>query len=226
MVILKRSIAGIFYLGGISFFIFFLSLFLKSNFMFSTQGIMMCALGIFIPIAIGSFILISSLDDVNDRYKLMRIFVISMLVYYIIVLFYMLFWNGYRRFIATTSIGQYAHFNLNLIPLKTIGSYIQSFVDNSMNKPIIIENILGNIILSAPMGILLPCIFKNFRKFIKFLMIILITFTGIETAQLLTRTGRCDIDDVILNLVGAFLLWAVFRIKIVQKILNKVYILK
>lgn len=45
--------------------------------------------------------------------------------------------------------------NSNAIPFKTISFYISSYMNNSMNKTIIVENLLGNLLLFIPMGIFL-----------------------------------------------------------------------
>lgn len=226
MIILKRTAAGIFYTGGILFFIYIALIIFKGNFMLNISGLIICSSGVYILIAIGSFLLISSMPDANNRFKVMRIFIIIVFTFYIMLLATMLFWSGYRRFIATIRIAEYARYNFNLIPLKTIGKYIQSFINDSMNKSIIFENILGNIFLFAPMGILLPCTFKGLHRFIKFLVTILIILVGIEIGQLFTQTGSCDIDDVILNLAGAVLFFGLFKRRITQRILYNAYILK
>ncbi len=91
----------------------------------------------------------------------------------------------------------------NFIPFKTVIFYINAFINDSMNKSIIYTNLLGNIAAFMPMGFFLPVLFKKFREFKVFLLLMLIILVGVELNQLFTRTGACDIDDVILNLIGA-----------------------
>jgi glycopeptide antibiotics resistance protein len=86
--------------------------------------------------------------------------------------------------------------------------------------------IYTNIVLFAPMGILLPCIFHSLSKFRKFLIVILIILISVEIGQWLTRSGSCDIDDIILNLIGAVVFYGLWNLSITQKILRRMYILK
>jgi glycopeptide antibiotics resistance protein len=129
------------------------------------------------------------------------------------------------RYASTISINTYIKMSTNFVPFKTIKGYIMAYINNSMNKSIIIENILGNIFLFAPAGILLPCIFKRVRKLRSFTITLLLVLLCIEMGQVITGTGSGDIDDVILNLTGAVLVFGIWKLSLVQKILRKMYIL-
>lgn len=66
-------------------------------------------------------------------------------------------------------------------------------------------NTLGNVIIFIPFGFLLPLLFKQINNvkmaskiFIKFILLI-------ESLQLLTFTGVFDIDDIMLNMLGALI---------------------
>ena len=150
----------------------------------------------------------------TKRLKARKIFTLIVFIFYIMILVNMLFYNRMRirRFNAaeTANATQYIRWSINLIPFKTIGKYINAFISGSLNKWIIIENLLGNILIFAPMGILLPCIFQGLRKFKRYLITMLVILISVEAIQLLTHAGICDIDDVILNLFGSVLFYGIY----------------
>jgi glycopeptide antibiotics resistance protein len=85
----------------------------------------------------------------------------------------------------------------NLIPFKTILLYLQG------EKGLVIGgiNLLGNIILLVPVGILFPLAFRQ-TTWKKTLMLAVAAGFAIEVIQVVLRVGIFDIDDVILNAVG------------------------
>lgn len=107
----------------------------------------------------------------------------------------------------------YIKYNSNLVPFKTIYTYIQALNNGSMNKDIPIKNLLGNLLLFLPMGIYLPYIFKKlyiFGNYFKYITLILIS---IEIMQLILRRGSFDIDDFILNIIGAIIGFTIGKVK-------------
>ena len=66
-----------------------------------------------------------------------------------------------------------------------------------------VSNLLGNAVLFLPMGIFLPCIFKKLRRVYKTVPLIMGMVVLVELLQLATKRGFADIDDLILNTVGA-----------------------
>jgi glycopeptide antibiotics resistance protein len=223
----KRIISGVLYFAGIAFAMYIGSIIIKEKSSLDVSGLIIGMLGVCIPIAIATFLLISSISKIENRFKLMKIFLVLISVFYILLLVTALFRNGFRQFEAINPIRikEYLKFNVNIFPFKTIGGYIQFFIDDSMNKSIIIENLLGNIILFAPMGMLLPCIFQKQRKFKIFLITMLVILISVEIGQVLTRSGSGDVDDVILNLIGAISVYGLWSINSIKNLLNKFYIL-
>lgn len=85
---------------------------------------------------------------------------------------------------------------------------------------------MGNLFVFSPMGLLLPCLFKNLRRFSKFSITMIMILIAVEAMQLLTNTGSMDIDDIILNLAGALISFAVWKLDMVQQLLKKLYIVE
>lgn len=74
-------------------------------------------------------------------------------------------------------------------------------------------NLSGNVLLFVPLGIFLPMLFSPFRVWWKALLGTLAILLLIEVLQLLSRLGSCDVDDLLLNAVGAFLGWLLWSRK-------------
>lgn len=86
----------------------------------------------------------------------------------------------------------------NFVPLHTIKMY--------MNFPSIywaIINLVGNVVVFIPLGFLLPISFKKIKHFPKTFFISLALILLIEFGQLLTGLGEFDVDDILLNILGA-----------------------
>ncbi|MFC9447259.1 VanZ family protein [Bacillus cereus] len=113
---------------------------------------------------------------------------------------------------------------INLVPFRSTIRYLTEF--DSYNLDIVLMNTLGNVIIFIPFGFLLPLLFKQINNvkmaskiFIKFILLI-------ESLQLLTFTGVFDIDDIILNMLGALIGYGSFvgmkyireRVKSVDKV--------
>jgi glycopeptide antibiotics resistance protein len=96
----------------------------------------------------------------------------------------------------------------NFIPLKTIINYV--FYE--VNQRIAIQNILGNIIIFVPFGLLLPLIVT--RKFNGFSIVTISFFLSLvlELIQLFSGIGSFDVDDLILNTIGALLGFKILNI--------------
>ena len=74
-------------------------------------------------------------------------------------------------------------------------------------------NIYGNTVLFLPMGMMIPYLFVKKFSFFKSLVAVLLIVTFVEALQLLCGIGRADIDDIILNFLGA----VVGRVLVIEK---------
>jgi glycopeptide antibiotics resistance protein len=92
----------------------------------------------------------------------------------------------------------------NLVPFKTILVYLLG------EKGLMIGgiNLLGNIVLLVPVGLLAPLVFQK-RSWKKMLVLAVAIGFAIEGLQVVLRVGIFDIDDVILNGLGVMVgYWA------------------
>jgi len=105
-------------------------------------------------------------------------------------------------------------FSINLVPV--ISTFKE--VSNIANEPNMhnfmimfwIKNIIGNILLLFPLGLMLPMLWKKLQKVRNTVIFALCLSFSIELMQLLSsfigNRGRAfDIDDILLNILGAWL---------------------
>ena len=95
----------------------------------------------------------------------------------------------------------------NLIPLIQTIRFLR-YLEN----PFVIRNLLGNLVLLAPLGIFLPLLFRKSRKFTVVVATGFLVTLSIEVFQLLLRFRVFDIDDLIINTIGAVLGYGLFKL--------------
>ena len=91
---------------------------------------------------------------------------------------------------------------LNLIPIINLTDY-------EVKREAVI-NIIGNVALFIPTGIILPILYKRLNCFWKVLLAGVCISLGIEGIQLLLPNSVTDIDDLILNAVGVIIGYGIF----------------
>ena len=103
---------------------------------------------------------------------------------------------------------------LNLELFDTVRRYI--WVLTYVKDPELLRhaviNLGGNVAMFVPLGFLAPCIWEKMGKFGWHFLAMLLTIMGIELLQLATGLGTCDIDDLVLNLVGTGLGYGLFHL--------------
>jgi glycopeptide antibiotics resistance protein len=102
--------------------------------------------------------------------------------------------------------------DINLVPFKTILRTIRhSMAGQRFSPAMLFENTAGNIVLFLPLGFLLPLVWKKINSFTSIFFIALLYSALIEFLQYIERSfgayRSVDIDDVILNTLGALLGW-------------------
>lgn len=111
---------------------------------------------------------------------------------------------------------------LNLIPFRTL----IGFFTKNRAIPSIIINIVGNIICLMPLGVLLPLISKKEESCKAFLITVSAVVITVELLQFVTFAGYCDIDDYILNVGGAFLMYLITKNPKTKRMLRYLFLLE
>ena len=114
---------------------------------------------------------------------------------------------------------------INLVPFKTIMTFVKEF-DSMYSTSQIMLNLFGNVCAFMPMALFLPLLFKRQNKVFQFVITLILMILGIEFLQLITGSGRFDIDDLILNLFGAVLVYLLFKIKSVNALIHNIFLLE
>jgi glycopeptide antibiotics resistance protein len=95
----------------------------------------------------------------------------------------------------------------NFTPFKTIKMYIDySYKLNST------ENLLGNVVVFMPFGLLFPMLTESGQNFFVMLLNAFLFVLGIEIFQLFSAFGAFDVDDILLNCLGAALGFGIYRL--------------
>lgn len=104
--------------------------------------------------------------------------------------------------------------SINLEPLRTIRLFVRVLLydPSEYNIRLAIVNLFGNIAMFIPLGYFLPRLWAGLRKWWRTWLATLIVMSAVELAQLLTLRGICDVDDLILNLLGAAVGYGIFCI--------------
>lgn len=133
---------------------------------------------------------------------------------YCVMMLWLLFGQRLRDGGIGSLSGQFEN-NLNLVPFRTILWFwnLPQITDDPHLLAHAFINLVGNVVLFAPLGFLLPRTFPKIDRLWKLIFWVTVAMVLVEVLQLLTTLGSCDVDDVILNLSGAIIGYLVWRIK-------------
>ena len=132
---------------------------------------------------------------------------------YALVLLCLLFYRS-SRWDPELGYQQLLQSGSNFTPLYTIRNYVNIILHypNSVYYRHCIINLVGNILLFIPIGFFPPRIFHKTARFFPFIAVCFGCLLLVETLQLLTLTGSFDVDDILLNMTGALLGFALSKL--------------
>ena len=136
---------------------------------------------------------------------------VILLVYLIILSYFLFFAGGFGR------TGESAAFSVNLLPFTEIIRCFKYY--DSLPKGFFLSNFVGNIIAFIPFGFLFASLLLYKKRFTCLLTVLVSALLSamVEIIQFVTRTGSCDIDDVILNTLGGTIGYIIFYVLFVRK---------
>lgn len=144
---------------------------------------------------------------VNRRKQIETIVVYSVFICYLAFLFKLLFLSRVSAHDTADSV--------NLIPFRSITDYL---VNNSDKvRRFAFSNVIGNILIFVPLGGYLS-LFRNKKKAISNLLLIVVASLLTEIIQGFTHIGAADIDDLILNSLGGLV--GILGYKLLQLLLG------
>lgn len=108
----------------------------------------------------------------------------------------------------------------NFVPFKTITMFIPGLLEHGLvndmhdtNLTASAINIIGNIVVFIPVGLIVPLMGDKYKKFRNTFLIGFGISLVIEITQLFFVEGRCmDVDDLILNTMGAAAGWVLYYV--------------
>jgi glycopeptide antibiotics resistance protein len=95
----------------------------------------------------------------------------------------------------------------NLVPFHTLAIYWRNLASEFW-----MLNLFGNLFLLLPLGLLGPIALPVLDRWWRIALVALVFSVAIELLQRLVPARSADIDDVIVNLVGALLGYAALRV--------------
>lgn len=120
------------------------------------------------------------------------------------------------------TIQSYFETNFNIIPFETIDNYFLAIKNNNLLMENFLYNIAGNILAFMPFAFFLPRLFKKVDCFYKFFLLVSLFILLIEVLQMITMSGSFDIDDYILNILGASLFYGIINNTFLRKYIDKI----
>ena len=181
-----------------------------------------------VPLALGVFLLARSLATDAARQKTVRAALFALFGFYLAALFGALIVSRLDLAHFAEAAAYYrAHLDLmtNFIPFETVLLYIRAIMHNYIGMEIPLSNLIGNMLLFMPMAVFLPCLFRPMRRFWQFLLVMAFVLAAVEGLQFLLSCGSCDVDDVLLNLIGTTLVYGIQKIPAVKRLLETLYLL-
>ena len=140
---------------------------------------------------------------------------------YGLLMLYLLFIRGRHAVDGVPYLDQVRE-NYNLMPFHTIGNYWHilankeyylakwSYEQYLQQVQGSVVNLVGNVIMFIPLGYFIPRVGQKYRRFFRCMLLVLVLILAVELLQLITLLGSCDIDDLLLNILGAamgYILW-------------------
>ena len=216
------------YVISLLILLFCINVKLIPNFYLNTRGRLVLLSIVCILIYLSGYILVNKL---NYTKKILKVNLIIYFLIYTVTIFSLTLFDeiyGRQGLIIIewdkTLLNSYLTHSFNLKPFHTINLFTQGYMNGIVSFKNFSINVIGNLTAFMPYGLFLPLIFKNMRKYYKFLITMILVVVVIELLQFVTMSGSCDIDDLILNVLGASIIYFVSNIKFINKLINKIFL--
>jgi glycopeptide antibiotics resistance protein len=95
----------------------------------------------------------------------------------------------------------------NFVPLRTIGIYF-----DNLDSAFWVSQAIGNLLLLLPLGLFGPLVLPWLSRWWRVALVAVLVSACIETLQLQIPDRSADVDDVLINTLGALLGYGVLRL--------------
>ena len=193
------------------------------SFFLSTAGRLVLLSGSCGFLWLGAFLLTKQSGNNRPMKINLRIFLALYLLLFVTLTLFDPLWGRNGGFVSWNRelFDAYVQNSLNLVPFKTILQYVSK---GTLSQFAV--NIIGNLVCLMPLGILLPLNFEKQRRTGIFILTCVLIVSAVEILQFATLSGSCDIDDLILNVGGAFLLYLFTKNKEAFGFLKKIFLVE
>ncbi len=118
-----------------------------------------------------------------------------------------------RKISDSVPVADYFILYANIIPFETLIRYVAFFAGRRDidSFRLAFFNLGGNFLLFLPMGFFLPVLFSDMTKRNRCLFAVFCTVLTAELLQGIFRVGIPDIDDLTVNLLGAYVGFSLFK---------------
>ena len=169
----------------------------------------------------------SKVISINRSFAIKGVIILLFCVYSLVIVDFTLINDNFGRSISNifladkSQVNEYLSQKINLVPFATVKLFLNAYKNSKLEIYIVAENIVGNFLAFMPFAFFVPIVFKKVNSAPKFLAVISIGIILIEVLQLMFLTGSADIDDLILNVSGAMLIYIIFSIPKLKHAINK-----
>ena len=233
MKVKNKIVSIMFYILSVVFLLYYGYVELSSNMFMSTFGRLFLLCGSCLFIYLGAFFLSKYRKDNKAMKVNLWIFFALYCGLLITLTLFDPMWgrNGLSIFNWSQAdfskyLNYYVESSVNLIPFKTIIGYTKDIFTSLLDTSNIFANLLGNLVCMMPFALFIPMLFKKINNTKKFLITILCITLGIELIQFITFSGSCDIDDIILNTLGAFKMYKILNKKDIKYLIKNIFLLE
>ena len=140
----------------------------------------------------------------ESRKRLGSLSRLILILYGCVVIYFVLFSDRLGR------VDGYSTYRYNLVPFVEIRRFW--VYRDQLGMFAVFTNIFGNVIGFIPYGFILPVITHRCRNGFFIILSGFALSLTVETIQLVTRSGCFDVDDLILNTLGAAMGYLIFAV--------------
>ena len=156
-------------------------------------------------------------ERTGRRGLLPRLVFFFFLLYLYLILNATLFEKGFGRDHLVTE-GEdprtyYLRYYVNLVPFQSIEDiYVNGLIRGYVSIYYVLLNLLGNVGIFMPLAFFLPALFRAQRHWYVFMPTLILSVVTVELLQFIFMVGSCDVDDLILNVMGGMLFFLFLRL--------------
>ena len=157
----------------------------------------------------------------EKRKELLRVALFCSFAFYLILLVNFLFFEssfsrGYGLIFLQDSetVSYYLKNFMNIKPFSMIFRYLKGYMIGTVSLNSFLMNIFGNFILFMPFAFFLPMFYKKQNNFFVFFVTVASMSAMAEVLQVLFMMGTGDVDDLMMNTLGACILFGLLHTKI------------